>query len=402
MLASTAPGLVKVSLIYNPYKGQRRTDAEGYVSDLVALAPNWGDVRLHQLEFAALDGDMARFDSILALADTASKVAKAWQLTRALEASGDTRTIPTLGADIEEPEVFAYSVGQLDGFFSEPELADELVEYFGRRPEWIGTEWTVGAHLYSGTFDLAQGQWEEGTIEIRRARDINEAWAVEFEALYAGLPGRPDRATALEEAHEALLAWTPSPEDEGTVPFMTVHTGRNDHIREYLLGLTEVWMDRPESADDNIEALINTPPNNEPGRFAQELGLSLRGHQAYAMGDNERALNLLDFENVTPTVPEIVSSPFFVRPHDRLLMADIHLERGEFEEAERWYRSLTEAWDFPYVAAGYEGLANVYAALGQEQEAIQFANRAARRLGLPEGTNRLLDLVRGALDSLNR
>lgn len=387
-------GLIKVRLIYNPYLGLPRTAAKPHLDHLVSMAPSWGDIQLHRLEFAALEGDLQAFDSILTLVSRESKVARAWELARAM-VGGAGQPLATLTRDIHEPEVFAYAVGQLDGFFGEPELADSLVEHFGARPEWAGSDWEVAALLYSGTFDLAQGQWRSGTEEIRRARTGNRAWAVEFEALYAGLPGRPDSAQAAREAHAALLAWRPSPEDESMMPFMTVHTGLNAHLREYLLGLTEIWLGDPRSATDNIDTLRRQSPATRPGRLAREFAASLAGHQAAALGDPGAALTWLRRVDLAPTVPELVASPFFARPHDRHLMARLYEESGDLEMAERWYRSLTDAWDFAYVAAGHLGLARVHLALGRTAQAEEHLRRASHRLAPAEGgADRLLESAR--------
>jgi tetratricopeptide (TPR) repeat protein len=348
-----------------------------------------------------MEDDLPRLDSVLAGVDRDSKVGQAWVLSRAMVDS--TREVPlsTLGAGITEPEVFAYATGQLDGFLGQPELADSVVEYFETRPEWSDTDWVVGARLFSGVFDMAQGQWESGTAEFRRAADRNQAWALEFEALYAGLPDRNDRRSAAAAAHASLEAWTPSPADESLNSFMMVHTGYHPYLREYLLGLTEIWMDRPDDADDNIAALENAPASDPPGRFARQMHLSLRGHQAAARGDSVAALRWLEQVNLKPTLPQIVASPFFVRPQDRYLMAAIHEQQDDWEEAERWYRSLTEAWDFPYAYSGYMGLGRLALARGDEEQASDYLRRAGRRWGLDdEAVDRLRDRVRTGIREL--
>ena len=84
-------------------------------------------------------------------------------------------------------------------------------------------------------------------------------------------------------------------------------------------------------------------------------------------------------------------------------MAHIHEQNGDFKEAERWYLSLTEGWDFPYVAAAYKGLARVYSAMDRDEDAQDYIDRAGRRLGLGEdGVDRLREAVRRALQASGR
>jgi class 3 adenylate cyclase len=362
-------GLAKVLMFYNPIRGRSREEARPWLDRLLAVSPAFGDVMLHLMEFAATDGERARFDSLQSRVAGEGRMIRAWEYSEALS---DGRPIDEVLPSVDDPVgEIGYPAAQLAMHWRQLDKAEALVDWYAERPEAMPRkDWLGVAYLLSGVFNVAQGQWSEGDDDTRRARDHARGWALELQAMQACLPGRSNRSEAAA-AHAELEGWQfASNLDESLNELLLVHNGKHEALRTYLLGLTDTCRGESQEATSHLDEFGS-------GLLETTLELSLRAHIAYAEDDPDAALVHLDRIVQHPSVHELAASPFMSRPHDRYLRASILEERGDYEEAIGWYQGLTEMWDFSYLAPAHLGLARAHAALGRQADAVEHYRRAA-------------------------
>jgi len=393
-------------MIYNPYLGRSRQDAQASLDRLQQAAPAFSDGLLASMELAVLRGDAERFDSLQTLVSRNSAIARTWDLSEGL-AEGD-RSVDETMAGIDDPVALGFVSGQLAGYWRQPDAASELVHRFLASPAARSDqEMATVAMLLGGVLQMTQGKWALGASELREAVEHSPGWATELLALYACLDGHPESAPM--EARAALDEWTPDKaRDESLNVWLALHNNKHYVIRTYLKGLTEICGGSAETADEDIDGLDDIRPTQDGGDLAPAFAQSLKAHQAYARGDREAALFHLDAIDVTPTLPQLIASPFYSRPHDRLLRARILEDMGVYqtdpnEDAIGWYTGLTEMWDFAFIVPGHMGLARSYAALGDSTMAEEHYRRAEAfwQYGDPGATDLLaqLRLALGIADS---
>ncbi len=395
-------GLAKVGMIYNPLRGRSRHDAQPYLTRLHLAAPAFGDGLLASMELAALRGETERFDSLQVLVSHNSKIARTWEISEALFEG--RRTVDQTMRSIDDPVDLGFVSGQLAAYWGTPSTAGALVDSFLRSPEARSNdEMAAIGTLLAGVLDVSQGRWELGARELREARRHSPGWATELLALYSCLPGQTP--TAVRDAQQALATWTPDPErDESLHEWLTVHNSRHELIRTYLMGRTAICAGDPDGADEHIASLGTIPRSQGGGVFANAMRNSLLAHQAYARGELELALHHLGTIALPATLPQLVASPFYSRPHDRYLNARILEDLGIHRDptgpdAIDWYTGLTEMWDFAYLAPAHLGLARSYWAVGQGDLAREHLERASRLWSPADsGARALLDEVRQILD----
>jgi len=175
------------------------------------------------------------------------------------------------------------------------------------------------------------------------------------------------------DMHRALLAIAPSADADSSrliplrralsaQPRVGSNTGEplsdveHDNLRQYVIGLLSVRL-RDDAAVGSARRTLARAPRSS--RVAAALEAALRGHQALAAREYEKAVRA--FEEGVTNVPIGARRqyPALEQHADRLAHADALRAMGRREEAARWYRSLLEGSGImavPYAEAARAGL----------------------------------------------
>lgn len=351
-------GLGEVLAHYNPVRGQPAEAASDAFERVLALAPAYGEVRFHALEFAVRNNRKERFDSLLAGVDGDSPQHPAWRAVRAFTWGTPAEVAAALD-DLKKSDeiVIGIAAGRLGGhahdFAGAERIARELVAP-GRTEQW-----RAGGHLLLSELALARGDWRQAHAELDLARKFERDWPVELAALYALHPLAPANRSHLMERRNELLAWDPRAHTPSSSFFLAAHYTVHDEIRLYLLGLVSARLGEPAQATRYQRELERSSASLESRNFARALARSVAGHIALAQGDRAKALELLSSATIDAPPELLALSPIYSRAHDRFTIAEINSELGKKQEATRWYRSLLDGYDFMYVAAAQQRLRNL-------------------------------------------
>lgn len=343
-------GLGEVLIHFNPTRGISIAQARGAFDRVKALAPAYGEVRFHLLEFAARKGDLAAFDSLYTALDSANPQFPAWRAVRTFRFGTDTQRRAELlrlaredqvAVGIAAARVAANShdfqgAAQIAGILTTPDQQEN---------------WQAGGHLLLSEIAVASGDWARASSEIQIASRFEHDWTRELEALFALHPDAPTDRADLLRIEASLRAWQPSDHTPELSFFLISHTFVHRHLRFYLLGLVKARLGDFAGATSFRQEIEGVGGSDADERFAASLSQSLAGHIARAAGDRAKAIEMLREAAVVTAGPHYMVSPFYSRAHDRLVLGDLNREVGNNDEARRWYESLLDGFDFAYVPA---------------------------------------------------
>ncbi len=99
------------------------------------------------------------------------------------------------------------------------------------------------------------------------------------------------------------------------------------------------------------------------------LDASLRAHMELARGQTTTALDRLEAIDLEGWIEQVGFSPFYSRAYDRLVIAELLRETGEYGRALDWYGSLTEGYEVLFVGPAHYRMAGIYDTLGDTASA---------------------------------
>lgn len=368
-------GLGEVRVHYNPTLGRPVREAIPAFQRVLRLAPSYGEARFHMLEFAAADGDVAGFDSLLARVDPMSPQMHAWQAARALAWGTPARRERVVGPleDAEEV-VVGIAAARAAAHFRDLDAAETLAGLLAHpeRPE----AWRAAGRILTAQLQLARGEWEAASVQLEAAQGIEPGWALEVAALATLLPFAPNRPQRLREIRGELELYDPSRLDPELVFFLATHADVHAQLRHYLLALLSVRLGDAEAADRHLNDLRGSGGTLEGREFVETLLVSVEAHRAAWRGDPAAALRMLQAEQFAAPLERVALSPFFARSPDRYLRAEALLALGRREEALRWYASLTDGPDILYWAAAHQRQGELLRDLGRLEEADRHLERS--------------------------
>ncbi|MGH7556006.1 MAG: hypothetical protein ACREMQ_23635 [Longimicrobiales bacterium] len=238
--------------------------------------------------------------------------------------------------------------------------------------------WHAGALLMSAQIALAAGKRERAIALFSRAQSQDIDWALELKAVSVLFPAAEASNEELTALRDELTQWDPGARTPSMTFFFLAHWQIHAQLRLYLRALVSARLADTLSARMLGEELRRSGGDRTTRPVAVQLMNSVRGHTARTQGRLEDAARLLASAHIESGPDEISVSPFLSRAHDRFVLADVLVELGRSEEAERWYRSLTEGTDFQYVAAAHARLAAIAHTRGDAVAAQHHREKAAR------------------------
>ncbi|MEO5510802.1 MAG: BTAD domain-containing putative transcriptional regulator, partial [Longimicrobiales bacterium] len=361
-------GIGEILVHFNPTLGLSGNQARAAFERVLAIAPATGETRYHAMEFAARDGNKLRFDSLLATLEPDNRQYLAWRAVRAYTwgtAAHQAATLQKL-AGAEELQIgvaagrVAAHTHNLNGAFT---IARELTRA-GRTDDW-----RAGGHLISAEILMARGRQLEAEREIAAAAPLEQDWTIELESLILLHPLSIATADDLRRQQAKLLTWNPGSHTPSMAFFFGAHAAEHARLRAYLLGLISTRLQDYKGADEYRRSLEQLSGTTESQQFGVALSQSLAGHIALAKGDTTQALERLTGATVEAPPEFLALSPFYSRAHDRFVIGDINAALGRTKEAQRWYESLLEGYDFMYAAAAHDRLAMLAARTGDAEGA---------------------------------
>ena len=360
-------GLGTAQVYYNPTLGDSIGEARDQFERVLELAPNFGQARFHLLEFATRDRNEPAFDSLMTGVDPTSDQALAWDAVRAFWLGDQTDQRGLEARFLRANSVDAgLAIGRVAAFLQNHRAARRLAALLTGPDQ--ANETRAAAHLLVAMTHFAQGQWAEGMASLNDAERFSPGWAIEMKALFTGFPYRAPASGELQTLRGSLLDW-----DGGTGSstnfVLFAHNGYHRYIRTYLLGLTSVWMGETETAHAYADSLGTMPRNLDYTVVTRSWAQGITARAFAAAGDTADAISLLSIPPAPVPLWLISISPFFSRSFDRYALGELLMADGQFEEALRWFRSLTEGHELVLVAPAFRQMALIEEILERPEEA---------------------------------
>lgn len=348
-------GLGETLVHYNPTRGLPASAARSAFARVLAVAPAYGEVRYHSLEFAARERNQARFDSLFNQIEPDNQQFLAWQAVRAFTWGdhADRQRVMAAARKADELKIgiaAARLAAHTNDFDAAELMAKELT-----RPD-LTAQWRAGGHLILAELYAARGMKQEAERQLQIASGFEPDWPNELRALFALHPSI--RATPVELAalEATLRSWNPGAHSPSLSFFLAAHAKAHKHLRLYLLGLINLELGRLAETEALRSEIAQLRGDEEGQKLSTALSRSLAGHIARKRGDREQAVQLLTTAVIDAPPEFLALSSFYSRAYDRWVIAELYRESGNVSEAKRWYESLLEGYDFIYVAPARERL----------------------------------------------
>ncbi|HUP89724.1 MAG TPA: BTAD domain-containing putative transcriptional regulator [Longimicrobiales bacterium] len=347
-------GLGEVLVHFNPVRGMPGAAARDAFDRVLAIAPAYGEVRFHALEFAARERNRPRFDSLMTSLDTANQQYSAWRAVRAF-AWGESREQQSALALLKRQDELAIGIAAArlattHNFEGAKVVASELT-----RPHRT-SEWRAGGHLLLLEAAIATHDWPQAKLQVAKARQLEIDWAMELGSLFMLHPAYSPSLDELSKWRDDLKAWDPSSHSPSLSFFLAVHATIHKQLRAYLIGMTSVRLGDLAAAEQSRRELERLGGGAESQALANALSASLAGHLAARRGEKEKAITLLTNATIEAPPEFIALSPFYARAFDRFALGELNLALHNTAEAKRWFSTFGYGYDFFFTGAAQQRL----------------------------------------------
>lgn len=359
---------------WGPNFGRPATASRRLWYRALVFAPSDADALLHVARIAAMERDLAAFDSAaarLSRQELGRDRTVELRLLRAFvfgnEADQREAVRALEAVDIVLRRTFARSVATAH---SDPRAVSALLI-----PSLLSTNspmsWEQGDLMLDAQLQVAAGRWGRAWAIVDSARPLQADRALDYEAVLATLPGAPVSRGQLDGLRTRLRA-----------PFAT--GGRyalSAQLRRYLDAMVSLDLQDFAAVLLNIDALGRLAadrPERAEAQFAARYRRLLLAEVALANGRPADAARALGAPAIPPDrrIPFIWSYPL---AHERWLRALAAERQGRLDEAERWYATFPDpgANDLMYLPLALERRSAIAEARGEP------ARAAALRARLP-------------------
>lgn len=338
-------GKAEVTVHFNPIRGLPIDQARQPLRDVLALAPDYGEVRFHLMEIAARDRDTVGFQTLLTGLSLRNPQYIVWRAVRAFTFGTITDQTNILSElDKADPRTVGLAAGRVAAHTHNFAGAEQIARRLLRSD--LPQDWRAAAHLLLAELALGANDWPKARRWLAEAEQLERDWTRELSALFLLHPAVGATKAQILAERKKLQDWEPEASTPEVSFFFGAHVRQHPTLRLYLLGLLSAAAGQPDSAISYRSRLQRAGRTDESKQLALALAQSLLGHIERAKGNPDAALNHLLAASINSPPEFLALSPFYARAHDRWTIAKIHRERGEFDEAKRWERSLVEGFDF--------------------------------------------------------
>lgn len=376
-------GLGETLYHYNPYRGRLAGEARQPLTRAVELDPGNATPRLHLLQLAVAEGDLAEarehLDQIVEIEADASWVNGLGLVVATATGDRTAQQAARLRIDRSAPWSAVQAALDLARLLGDLDAASDLLrEVIVENGRWPLVSLELRRIL--SHWQAAAGRWSGARREVDTLAGVDEGAALEVRALLASAPFSPATRSELEEIRTALVEWDAPPTlayDTGDDPWLPSMRGMHALTRVYLLGLVGARLGDAAEIERRAAELDSMEGPPRCSGAGARLARSLHARLAQGRGEVETALLHLSeasFLECGLIVLELQMVPLFMGPHDRFLRAEILEMRGELEEALRWYAGVGQGYldavDMTYVAPSLRRRARILEELGRTEEAL--------------------------------
>jgi serine/threonine-protein kinase len=356
-----------------------------------ALEPNHVAAYVHLARIAALDRDLAGFDSLLgriqALQVASQGAFRAGARAQELELlvlrsfirgdrAEEERSLGALdsASDIAQLialfNVAAYGPGPTAGL----RVADVLTS------SRHSTMTRALGHVMKSYFELGRGRRRAMLAQLDTVEGLDRATAAEHGAhllttidLEAGRPLLEATRAELGRIDPTRVPAAPP----GSNAYFTAHDGVHRPIKTFLDGMLAVNLDQRAEALRRLAELEAIEGGGDEALLARTLAPSLRATMAYREGRAAEALAALERLPPPAFFSRAAGSPFFAETRERFLRAVLLDTLGRGDEALQWYASLERGsqFDTAYLGPSYLRRARLYERLGRPNDAVRYYRR---------------------------
>jgi DNA-binding SARP family transcriptional activator/tetratricopeptide (TPR) repeat protein len=374
-------GLGELFYHHNAARGRSKGEARGPFERVLVLDPDNGEARVHLLELAAWERDIAEVDSLLLGLPDDSDFAGKWPIMRALLLK-DRPAQERLFAELrlEGDRALARVVLHAAPVFAHnPEDAIRLVGLLtedGRAPAW-----RAYGHYLVALLELSRGRWDASRAQLSTAAEFDPFGAAGMRIVWTLAPFLPARLDEVQDLRQALtraagLRRQPARDGSVAVELFQAHAAANASLEHYLSGLMSVRMEDAAGAERSAVRLDGSSAG-AADPLARTMAGSVRAHAEWARAGATAGLAALDAMLVTQTGRQHNGSPILTGTHERYLRAELLLEVGRDREALRQYEAVADysLFGLPYLAHSHLRRAEIHELRGETERAAAHLTR---------------------------
>ena len=358
----------------NHVRGRSMYEAVPYARRILELAPDFGNFMRWHLTFYAID----KVDLDYLAANPPGFSIVLGPLSKLVQAYDQSPA--SFSSLLDEPSMLDEPIGWLtmnfDAIRPDPVASLELCRLMLEptcTPETRlkGRIKLAGLNTARGRFRVAQDHLDSlvNLEEVFAAEypGFVPAAAMELRAFCAVMPFLDTKPDLVDSLRNALEAW--DAESVADYDRWRANNGRHGQIRLYLLGLLDVHRSEFTRALQHAEVLENLAADRDDGPAARDLASGIRARVAFARGDDDEALALL--EDIPRKYEHWRSGSIYLSTlAERHLRGEILFSLGRYDEASSWFESTSCVGSMLFNAVRFYHQARCHEALGESEDAI--------------------------------
>ncbi len=373
--------LAEVLFHYGPLQGRAIAEARQAWERVLAIEPDNTGALIHLVRIAAIAGEEAELDSLVALVLALNPESERTLEMRALRVLTlrDEAALQELVAELGDAgfALLPTVVWSASSFTANLDAARRLAMVMtdpSRPAEGRGL-----GHIWAAHLDLASGRWSSAKDELARAEDLTPALALEYSAVLSASPFLPVRDTELKELRRRLEAWDAAATPPSSLPGLWLTTDEVMHpgLRLYLLGLLSVRLGESQEARRHLAELEAMDGPSGAGSLKEDLVRDLRARLELGRGRLAEALSELEATRREAWYLLSTASGFYSQALSRYTRALALQEAGRYEEALIWFGSFGAhtVYSLPYLAPSHLWRARILEELERPAEASHHYQR---------------------------
>ncbi|HUP89880.1 MAG TPA: hypothetical protein VM100_11030, partial [Longimicrobiales bacterium] len=327
---------------YNPVRGRSVFESKPMFERAVQAAPDVEPMVLHLMELALYKRDWDNFDRLAKRVD-ATKPASLRRIMVRDYTTADAAQRAELEAKLtsaKDGDVFVIATG-LAQFSRDLPAAERVARILTlpTRPLYV----RAAGLLAIAQYQAARLNWSAARATLAQLASINEAYALEHEALWASMPFLEVPKQELQAIRARVQKWNAAAADSVHQPnvYLGAHNGVHPLLRFYLLGVMDARLGDYASAERQASAL-SVVSDSVRASFAHRLATAVRAHADFARKDYTGVLERLDNTRVDADLDLVYNSVFWNGAVERFVRAEALRALNRSAEADPWYASLME------------------------------------------------------------
>jgi TolB-like protein len=361
---------------HNWKRGRSATESRRAWERVLALDARYWPALQHLAEVAALEGNEAEADSLLARYERSVGAEHMMLASRALRAHafGDERARQAIAPQLVADRGFwvILSVWYVGVAGRDVDAAQQLARLLVqplRPPAQQGFGRVLLAHLA-----LARGRWREAQAELAIARAHAPVDALQHQLMLALAPHVASSPAAIS-ALSAELARQPAAvaEPASAVPWPRPPITLEPAVRAYLEGVASARTGDAAGRSRALARLASAAPGDWLGELQSGFASSIQAEHERVAGRPEAALLALERSARPSPFVAAWTSSFVAQAYERYQRAELLHQLKRDDEALRWYGTFGEnsPYDLVYLAPALYRQAQILDGRGDRRRAAE-------------------------------